>query len=259
MSDTFPTIEDYYDNLAESYSENIAESPTRTYLDWPAVRSLLPDVDGERVLDAGCGPGTYAGWLAERGADVLGVDVSSEMLDIAEAEFGDVAEFQQADLREPLDFAEEESFDVVLCQLAFSHLPDLRPTLSEFARVLGDDGVLVRSTHHPFQDFLVVRDGEYPDMADAYGVDVEPEVVVEQDPPDYHVTERYQIDWGGGGCPYYRRPLGELPGAITNAGFAVTDVVEAEPDGEFEAEYPEVAEGLRQWPPESLCLRAELG
>jgi 2-polyprenyl-3-methyl-5-hydroxy-6-metoxy-1,4-benzoquinol methylase len=105
MSEQFPTIEDYYDALAESYSENIAESPTRSLLDWPAVRPLLPDVAGERVLDAGCGPGTYAGWLAERGADVVGVDVSSRMVEIAEREFGEAATFRGPTFKNPSTLA----------------------------------------------------------------------------------------------------------------------------------------------------------
>jgi SAM-dependent methyltransferase len=92
--------------LADSYAENIAESPTRSLLDWPAVRSLLPAVDGQRVLDAGRGPGTYAGWLAERGADVVGVDVSGRMVEIAREEFGDDAAFRLADLEEPFEFAD---------------------------------------------------------------------------------------------------------------------------------------------------------
>lgn len=257
MSEEFSTIEAYYDTLAESYAENIAESPTRTHLDWPAVRSLLPAVGGKRVLDAGCGPGTYAGWLAERGADVVGVDVSEEMVEVAEREFGDVADFRRADIDDSLDFADDGSFDVVLCQLTFSHLPDVRPALAEFVRVLDDDGVLVLSTHHPFWDFLVVRDEEYPEIRDAYGVSVDPEVLADG-PPDYHATERYEIDWGGGGCPYHRRPLGELLGAITDAGFAVTDVVEPDPEGEFREAYPDVAAELDRLPSESLCLRAEL-
>jgi hypothetical protein len=85
---------------------------------------------------------------------------------------------------------------------------------------------------------------------------VDPEVLADAR-PDYHATERFEIDWGGG-CPYYRRPLGELVGAVTDAEFVVSDVVEPEPDGEFREAYPEVAERLRHWPPESLCLRAEL-
>jgi hypothetical protein len=71
---------------------------------------------------------------------------------------------------------------------------------------------------------------------------VDPEVLADAR-PDYHATERFEIDWGGGGCPYYRRPLGELVGAVTDAEFVVSDVVEPEPDGEFREAYPEWPNG----------------
>src|SRR5437867_13363395 len=49
--------------------------------------ALLPDVDGRRVLDLGCGPGQLAHHLATRGAaEVLGVDLSQPMLALARAE-----------------------------------------------------------------------------------------------------------------------------------------------------------------------------
>jgi magnesium-protoporphyrin O-methyltransferase len=48
------------------------------------LSSQLPkDLHGARVLDAGCGTGALACELAERGADVLGVDISPQLVDIA--------------------------------------------------------------------------------------------------------------------------------------------------------------------------------
>lgn len=44
---------------------------------------LPADLSGKRVLDAGCGTGALAFELAERGADVLGIDISPQLVDIA--------------------------------------------------------------------------------------------------------------------------------------------------------------------------------
>lgn len=67
MSDETPSIQKFYDEAAAYYVDGFIESPIRNQYEWPAVQSLLPDVSGLRVLDAACGPGSYAGWMAEQG------------------------------------------------------------------------------------------------------------------------------------------------------------------------------------------------
>lgn len=52
----------------------------RTLLSW-----LPPDLTGVRVLDAGCGPGVLALALAERGAEVVAVDLAGSLLEVARA------------------------------------------------------------------------------------------------------------------------------------------------------------------------------
>ncbi len=60
--------------------------------EWAALRSLLPKLDGRRVLDLGCGFGWFCRWAREHGAaSVLGVDVSERMLARARAETHDAA------------------------------------------------------------------------------------------------------------------------------------------------------------------------
>ena len=49
--------------------------------EWPALRAMLPDVKGKRVLDLGCGYGWFCRFAQEQGAaEVMGVDVSEKML-----------------------------------------------------------------------------------------------------------------------------------------------------------------------------------
>jgi len=49
------------------------------------LTQLPDDLTGARVLDAGCGTGAKAFELAERGADVVAVDIAPEIIKIAEA------------------------------------------------------------------------------------------------------------------------------------------------------------------------------
>jgi magnesium-protoporphyrin O-methyltransferase len=48
------------------------------------IAQLPDDLRGARVLDAGCGTGALAVLLAQRGADVVGVDISPRLIDIAQ-------------------------------------------------------------------------------------------------------------------------------------------------------------------------------
>ncbi|HZN13715.1 MAG TPA: class I SAM-dependent methyltransferase [Acidimicrobiales bacterium] len=70
-----------YDAVAEEYARRLSHE-----LDYkPADRALLDEVaciDGV-VCDLGCGPGHVARYLADRGAEVVGVDLSAGMVDVA--------------------------------------------------------------------------------------------------------------------------------------------------------------------------------
>lgn len=88
-------VEDYFDRTATRVWERLtSDAPVsriratvRAGRDAMRARLLagLPeDLRGARVLDAGCGPGQLTQVLAERGADVVGVDVSPSLIEIAE-------------------------------------------------------------------------------------------------------------------------------------------------------------------------------
>src|SRR5919204_891317 len=70
-----------YSQLRRS-REGLAGAP-----EWPTLRSMLPPLEGARVLDLGCGFGAFARWARAMGAaSVLGVDRSENMLARAHAQ-----------------------------------------------------------------------------------------------------------------------------------------------------------------------------
>jgi SAM-dependent methyltransferase len=86
----------------------------RTGAEVDRALTMLGAQGGERVLDMACGTGRHSLELARRGHEVVGVDISPDLLAIAEADAEAEslsASFVAADLRE-LDFDEE--FDLVL-------------------------------------------------------------------------------------------------------------------------------------------------
>jgi SAM-dependent methyltransferase len=128
----------------------------------PVVWSLVDSLAPGRALDAACGTGRHARHLVALGHDVLGVDITPEMLRRASANVPE-ASFLEADLRDIP--AENECFDLVVCGLALAHLADLDAGVAELARVLKTDGRLVVSVLHPFQAHL----GWHAPFADARG------------------------------------------------------------------------------------------
>lgn len=131
-------------------------------LEEPAVWSLVDGLAPGPALDAGCGTGRHAGHLVERGHDVIGIDLTPEMLSYARTAVPQ-AEFLEADLAHiPAD---DEQFALVVCGLALAHVADLGTAVDELARVLRPGGRLIVSVLHPFQAFL----GWHAPFADAEG------------------------------------------------------------------------------------------
>ena len=90
-----------------------------TLLDWLPI-----DLRGKRLLDAGCGTGSLAVEAARRGADVLAVDLSPTLLDLARERLpsglsGSV-QFQPGDMLDP-SFGR---FDHVVAMDSLIHYPD---------------------------------------------------------------------------------------------------------------------------------------
>jgi len=117
--------------------------------EWPAVRTLLPELRGLTVVDLGCGFGWFCRWARERGAArVLGLDVSERMLTRARAATNDPAiSYEQGDL-ETLELP-QAGFDLVYSSLAFHYVGDATRLFAQIRRALAVGGHLVFSTEHP--------------------------------------------------------------------------------------------------------------
>ena len=204
-----------YEDKALKYAETVDTRPWNAYFERPAVVSLLPPLAGAKVLDAGCGSGWYAEYLIQRGANVTAFDFNSEFVDLTRSRVGDQAQVLQADLAEPLKFAQNEEYDLVLCPLVMHYLKEWEPTLREFHRVLKPKGVLVFSTHHPFIDWTYHKR------------------------ENYFATELLEDEWDVGKMEFYRRPLTAMSRALDGAGFLIERMLEPQPTEDFRRANPE--------------------
>ena len=108
----------------------------------PAVLDAACVMRGTRLLDVCTGPAMLAGAALQRGAEVIGLDFSSEMISIARRMVPG-AEFRQGDARR-LPF-ETNRFDAVVCGFGIIHIPEPEMALQEMHRVLKRGGRLAAS------------------------------------------------------------------------------------------------------------------
>jgi len=215
-------------------NEDWSDEPLRRSLEWPATRSLMPDLDGLRVLEAGCGAGDYTAYFADQGAEVVAVDATEAAVERARDRFDetDHVTVRHADLTDPLEFLDDESVDLVVSQLVLGHVPDWEPVFAEFARILRPQGLLVFSAGHPVSGWATPDDAE-----------------------EYFETEQLVQDWGEMRPRNYRRPLGEHLNPLADAGFAVERFLEPTPDPAYEETDPEKYDRLTSIP-RFECVRA---
>jgi|SRR5690349_11847986 2-polyprenyl-6-hydroxyphenyl methylase/3-demethylubiquinone-9 3-methyltransferase len=115
-------------------------------LDWIDAAAKL---SGKRVLDVGCGGGILADAMARRGAQVLGIDLATKALRVAqlhalEAGTRDV-EYREVAV-ETLAAESPSSFDVVTCMEMLEHVPDPASIVSACASLTKPGGWVFFST-----------------------------------------------------------------------------------------------------------------
>jgi SAM-dependent methyltransferase len=231
-----PIAQEAYDALAEAYAAQVDTKPHNAYYERPATLSLLPELKGKRVLDAGCGPGAYAEWLVDHGAQVVAFDANAKMVKLARERLGDKAHILQANLEQPLDFLMDGEFDLVVSPLVMDYVRDWNGVFAEFYRVLRSRGCLVFSMEHPYI--------KYDDHRET---------------SNYFATEVVEYTWKGFGTPVqvpsYRRPLSEVVNPLIRAGFVLDQILEPLPTEQFRLKEPEhYAELSRS--PGFMCVRA---
>ncbi|MCI0486531.1 MAG: class I SAM-dependent methyltransferase [Blastocatellia bacterium] len=220
--DRFTTAED-------SFSENIER---------PALELLVGEIAGARVLDLGCGSGAHSLWLAERGAEVTGLDLSHVMIAIAREkarERGVALELGVADLRRPLPFG-GAVFDMVFTSTALHYVENIGSLMRETARVMKPDARLIASVLHPMSTACFPAAGSereaVPDLCEAryFGAPV-------------RSIRTPWLDFGnvsgeGRRIFSYHHTASDYFHAIRSAGLTITDLCEPEPPASFATKNP---------------------
>lgn len=156
---------EFWANLLTQEGHPLASRlPDESLVDWQA-RGLLGELKGSRVLDVGCGNGRNAQWFAEQGANVVGIDITGEVLDLVRGRMPAGVTLVQTDvLRGALP---DGQFDVVYDSGCFHHIaPHRRATYLERVLPLVKPGGLYGITAFASEadsltdDVDVIRNGD---------------------------------------------------------------------------------------------------
>ena len=106
------------------------------------------DISDKRIVDVGCGGGILTEGLAAQGADALGIDLSEELIDVAELhglESGVNTHYKKISA-EALAQQQPESFDHVTCMEMLEHVPDPGSIITACATLVKPGGMVFFST-----------------------------------------------------------------------------------------------------------------
>lgn len=204
-----------YAPFARRYAQGITNNLYNASYERPATLSLLPDVKGLRILDAGCGPGIYSAWLISHGAIVTAIDATLDFVQMTIERTKQKAIVFQWDLEDRLSFAEENSYDLILCPLVMDYIKNWRPVFQEFYRILKYEGSFIFSCGHPASNFY----RNWPD-------------------DNYFEVDLHEMEWKGFGEPNpriksYRRSLQNMINPLIDSGFILDRILEPQPPSDF--------------------------
>ncbi|TBL78190.1 class I SAM-dependent methyltransferase [Paenibacillus thalictri] len=204
--------------------------------EWPAFRALLPDLNGKKVLDLGCGFGWHCRYAREQHArSVVGADISENMLERARAATDDEAiEYLRLAI-EDIRFAEAE-FDVVISSLAFHYIERFDQVCKEVHRCLTPGGTFVFSVEHPIFTALAAQDWHYGPQGER-----------QHWPVDHYQDEGPRLArFLDTDVVKYHRTLATHLNILTESGFSIRNISEPGPTEEMLAAIPEMKDETRR-------------
>ncbi|MBE0436108.1 MAG: bifunctional 2-polyprenyl-6-hydroxyphenol methylase/3-demethylubiquinol 3-O-methyltransferase UbiG [Methylomicrobium sp.] len=156
-----------FGSLAERWWDTTGEFKTLHDINPLRIRFIQEhaEIDGKRIVDVGCGGGILSEGLAKNGADVLGIDLSEELIDIADLhglESGVNAHYRKISA-EALADEQPEGFDHITCMEMLEHVPDPASIVRACAKLVKPGGTVFFSTlnRKPKAYLLAIVAAEY--------------------------------------------------------------------------------------------------
>ncbi len=210
----------------------------------PALFSMLPDLKGKRVLDLGCGYGEHCKLFVENGAEkVVGIDISSKMLEVARLENSD-PKIEYINM--PIEGIAQlnESFDVVVSSLALHYVEDFALVVESIYNLLGTEGVFIFSQEHPL---VTCHSGGSRWTKDENGEKMHVNLA------NYGIEGERASTWFVDDVKVYHRTFSSTVNTLIEAGFTIEHMVEPLPTPELVERYPDYKDLFHK--PDFLLMR----
>lgn len=138
--------QEQYDKNASAYDKKFGFSNySHTHVENPAMLKRLGDIKGKDILCIGCGTGDEANLLQKKGANVVGFDMSNELISIAKDRYPNI-EFYVGTIE---DFSLDREFDIAYSSFVMHYFSSWKDILLQISKLLKSNGKFIFSIPHP--------------------------------------------------------------------------------------------------------------
>jgi len=123
----------------------------KLYVLFPALDAIMGDISNKRILDAGCGDGFFVRRATERGAKVMGIDISPDTVQSCK-KADPSGNYEVLDIK---NMSIEEQFDYILSLfvlLSFDKKEEITKAIKNMSQNLDEGGKLIIAIPHPAFD-----------------------------------------------------------------------------------------------------------
>lgn len=145
-----PSKSTSWGNVADWYNQHL-KAPTGTYhreVILPNLMRLMAVKKGDQVLDVACGNGFFSRELFHLGAQVTGVDIAPELIELAKKQSPKEIEYHAASAH-AMPFVKDSSMDAALISLAIQNIENVKEVFAEVNRTLKPGGKMYVVMNHP--------------------------------------------------------------------------------------------------------------
>ena len=238
-----------YDNnvFFEGYKrirENAANA--NNLFEIPALFSMMPNLEGKRILDLGCGFGEHCIQFVQLGAEkVVGIDISKKMLEVAQAENKNP---KITYLNMPMEEIGQLSgtFDVVVSSLAFHYVEDFDGVIKNVYELLSLEGIFLFSQENPL---CTCHSGGNRWTRDENGNKLHLNLA------NYGVEGERESVWFVDNVKKYHRTFSTICNTLIENGFSIEKMIEPLPTKELLRQYPDYSDLLHK--PDFLLVKVK--